>query len=105
MAAADGALRHLAEGGLLNRLMPLSLLLPWSLPPVSAENTREPSFCTIRRPKAKRRKSAYGSHASATNVRKEDQLDAIDAPSIQETMVDSLADCRIKGQRNNVDSI
>src|SRR5690348_13780047 len=40
MAAADGALRHLAEGGLLNRLIPLSLLLPWSLPPVSAENSK-----------------------------------------------------------------
>jgi hypothetical protein len=45
------------------------------------------------------------SHASATSVPKEDQLDVIDAPSIQETVVDSLADCRNEWERNNVDSI
>jgi hypothetical protein len=52
-----------------------------------------------------KRSKSDGSHASATNVRKEDQLDAIGAPSIQETVVDSLADCRNEWQRNNVDSI
>ena len=53
----------------------------------------------------RKRSKSDGSHASATNVRKEDQLDAIGAPSIQETVVDSLADCRNEWQRNNVDSI
>jgi hypothetical protein len=52
-----------------------------------------------------KRSKSDGSHASVTNVRKEDQLDAIGAPSIQETVVDSLADCRNEWQRNNVDSI
>ena len=52
-----------------------------------------------------RRSKSDGSNASATNVRKEDQLDTIGAPSIQETVVDSLADCRNEWQRNNVDSI
>jgi serine/threonine protein kinase len=35
----------------------------------------------------------------------EGELDAIGAYSIQETVVDSLADCRNEWQRNNVDSI
>ncbi|XMA13633.1 hypothetical protein WAI453_006424 [Rhynchosporium graminicola] len=52
-----------------------------------------------------KRSKSDGSYASATNVCIEDQLDAIDAPSIQETMVDSLADCRNEWQRNNADSI
>ncbi|KAG9242164.1 hypothetical protein BJ878DRAFT_536067 [Calycina marina] len=52
-----------------------------------------------------KRSKSDGSHASATNMRKEDQLDAIGAPSIQETVVDSLADCRNEWQRNNVNSI
>jgi hypothetical protein len=52
-----------------------------------------------------KRSKSDGSHVSATNVRKEDQLDAIGAPSIQETVVDSLADCRNEWQRNKVDSI
>ncbi|KAG9233281.1 hypothetical protein BJ875DRAFT_535473 [Amylocarpus encephaloides] len=52
-----------------------------------------------------KRSKSDGSHASATNVHKDDQLDAIGAPSIQETVVDSLADCRNEWQRNNVDSI
>ncbi|KAH9203194.1 hypothetical protein DL95DRAFT_472613 [Leptodontidium sp. 2 PMI_412] len=38
-----------------------------------------------------KRSKSDGSHASATNVHKDDQLDAIGAPSIQETVVDSLA--------------
>ncbi|KAG0131312.1 hypothetical protein HOY82DRAFT_578732 [Tuber indicum] len=41
------------------------------------------------------------SHASATNLCKEDKLDDIGAPSIQETVVDSLAYCRNKWERNN----
>lgn len=41
-----------------------------------------------------KRSKSDGSHARATNVRKEDQLDAIGAPSIQETVVNSLADYR-----------
>lgn len=53
-----------------------------------------------------KRSKSNGSHASGTNVRiKESELDAIGAHSIQETMVDSLADCRNQWQRNNVDSI
>jgi serine/threonine protein kinase len=36
---------------------------------------------------------------------KEGELDAVGAHSIQETMVDSPADCRNEWQRNNVDSI
>lgn len=52
-----------------------------------------------------KRSKSDSSHASASNVRKEDQLDAIGAPSIQETVVDSLAECRNEWQRNNVDSI
>lgn len=39
-----------------------------------------------------KRSKSDGSHASATNVRKEDQLDVIGAPNIQETVVDSLVD-------------
>jgi hypothetical protein len=55
--------------------------------------------------KLKRSKSD-GSHAGATNVRiKEGEPDAIGAYSIQETVVDSLANCRNEWQRNNVDSI
>ncbi|KAF7867283.1 hypothetical protein EAF04_005366 [Stromatinia cepivora] len=42
-----------------------------------------------------------GSHANATNVRKGS---AIGAPSIQETVIDSLAEGRNKWQQNNVDS-
>ncbi len=53
-----------------------------------------------------KRSKSDGSHASGTNVRiKEGELDAIGAHSIQETVVDSLANCRNKWQRNNVDSI
>ncbi|KAH9204398.1 hypothetical protein DL95DRAFT_529276 [Leptodontidium sp. 2 PMI_412] len=53
-----------------------------------------------------KRSKSNGSHASGTNVRiKESELDAIGAHSIQETVVDSLADCRNQWQRNNVDSI
>ncbi|KAG9245612.1 hypothetical protein BJ878DRAFT_533795 [Calycina marina] len=52
-----------------------------------------------------KRSKSDDTHASATNVRKEDQLVAIGAPSIQETVVDSLADCRNEWQRNTVDSI
>jgi hypothetical protein len=52
-----------------------------------------------------KRSKSDGSHASATNVYKDDQPDAIGAPSIQETLADSLADCRNDWQRNNVDSI
>jgi len=53
-----------------------------------------------------KRSKSNGSHASGTNVRiKESELDAVGAHSIQETVVDSLADCRNEWQRNNVDSI
>ncbi|XMA19891.1 hypothetical protein WAI453_012682 [Rhynchosporium graminicola] len=52
-----------------------------------------------------KRSKSDGSYATATNICREDHLDAIDAPSIQETVVDSLADCRNGWQRNNVDSI
>jgi hypothetical protein len=42
-----------------------------------------------------KRSKSDGSHASATNMRiKEGELDAIGAHSIQETVVDSLANCR-----------
>jgi hypothetical protein len=40
-----------------------------------------------------KRSKSNDSHANATNVRKKDQLNAIGAPSIQETVVNSLADC------------
>lgn len=36
---------------------------------------------------------------------KESKLDAIGAHSIQETVVDSLADCRNQWQRNNVEGL
>jgi hypothetical protein len=53
-----------------------------------------------------KRSKSDGSHASATNVHiKEGELDIIGTYSIQETVVDSLADCRNKWQRNNADSI
>jgi len=46
-----------------------------------------------------------GSYASGTNIPiVEGELDAIGAHSIQETVVDSLSDCRNGWQRNNVDS-
>ncbi|APA16230.1 hypothetical protein sscle_16g110000 [Sclerotinia sclerotiorum 1980 UF-70] len=53
------------------------------------------------------KRSKYdGSYASGTNVRaQEGELDTIGALSIQETVVDSLADCRNEWQRNNVDCI
>jgi len=42
-----------------------------------------------------KRSKSDGSHNSGTNVRiKEGELNAIGAHSIQETVVDSLADCR-----------
>ena len=47
-----------------------------------------------------------GSHAGATNPQiKEGELDAIGAHSIQEPVIDSLADCRNEWQQNNADSI
>ncbi|KAG9231374.1 hypothetical protein BJ875DRAFT_506723 [Amylocarpus encephaloides] len=53
-----------------------------------------------------KRSKSDGSHASTTNVRiEEGELGAIGTHSIQETVVDSLADCRNEWQRNNVDSI
>jgi hypothetical protein len=53
-----------------------------------------------------KRSKSDSSHASTTNVRiKEGELDAVGAHRIQETVVDSLADCRNKWQRNNFDSI
>ncbi|KAI9799669.1 MAG: hypothetical protein M1825_004404 [Sarcosagium campestre] len=53
-----------------------------------------------------KRSKPDGSHTSRTDVRiKQGELDAIGAHSIQETVVDSLADCRNKWQRNIVDSI
>ncbi|PQE24972.1 serine threonine- kinase Sgk2 protein [Rutstroemia sp. NJR-2017a BVV2] len=53
-----------------------------------------------------KRSKSDGSHASGTNVRiKERESDAIGAHSIQETVVDSLAHCRNKWQRNNIDCI
>ncbi|KAG9230390.1 hypothetical protein BJ875DRAFT_487995 [Amylocarpus encephaloides] len=53
-----------------------------------------------------KRSKSDGSHASTTNVRiKEGELDTIGTHSIQQTVVDSLADCRNEWQRNNVDSI
>jgi hypothetical protein len=53
-----------------------------------------------------KRSKSDGSHGSGTNMRiKEGELDVIGAHSIQETVVDSLADCRNEWQRNNVDSI
>jgi hypothetical protein len=38
-----------------------------------------------------KRSKSNGSHASTTDVHKDDQLDTIGAPSIQETVVNSLA--------------
>jgi hypothetical protein len=53
-----------------------------------------------------KRSKSNGSHASTTNVRiKAGELNAIGTHSIQETVVDSLADCRNEWQRNNVNSI
>ncbi|KAH8598594.1 hypothetical protein B0O99DRAFT_700179 [Bisporella sp. PMI_857] len=53
-----------------------------------------------------KRSKSNSSHASTANVRiEESELDAIGTHSIQETVVDSLADCRNEWQRNNVDSI
>jgi hypothetical protein len=53
-----------------------------------------------------KRSKSDGSYASGTNIHiKEGELDAVGAYSIQETVVDSLADCRNKWQRNNVNSI
>jgi hypothetical protein len=53
-----------------------------------------------------KRSKSDGSHASGTNVRiKEVELDATGAHSVQETVVDSLADCRNEWQQNNVESI
>ncbi|KAG9248789.1 hypothetical protein BJ878DRAFT_579890 [Calycina marina] len=53
-----------------------------------------------------KRSKSDGSHISGANVRiKEGELDVIAAHSIQETMVDSSADCRNEWQPNNVDSI
>lgn len=53
-----------------------------------------------------KRSKSDGSHTSGKDVRiKEGELDAIGAYRIQETVVDSLADCRNEWQRNNVDSI
>ena len=53
-----------------------------------------------------KRSKSDGSHANGTNVRfKVGELDAIGAHSIQETVIDSLADCRNEWRRNNVDSI
>ncbi|CZS92412.1 uncharacterized protein RAG0_02864 [Rhynchosporium agropyri] len=55
--------------------------------------------------KPKRSKS-NGSLASASNVHNEDPLDPImNAPSIQETLHDSLAGCRRDWERRNVDSM
>jgi hypothetical protein len=53
-----------------------------------------------------KRSKSDGSHTSGANVRiKEGEPEASAAHSIQETVVDSLADCRNEWQRNNVDSI
>jgi hypothetical protein len=53
-----------------------------------------------------KRSRSDSSHASGTNVRvTEGELDVIGAHIIQETVVDSLADCRNEWQRNNVDNI
>ncbi|KAG0133809.1 hypothetical protein HOY82DRAFT_639657 [Tuber indicum] len=57
--------------------------------PYGQKRKRDERFDGVSRLK---RPKSDSSHASATNLRKEEQLDAIGTPSIQETVVDSLAD-------------